>query len=267
MHFSISFFNQTYMKRTLLFMLALVFLGSCVSLRKVKYIQETAQEQMSDTLIYRTQAPDYRVQRGDNLYIDVKNIDTKNMNPFQSNNTSNTQTASEAGVYLSSYLVNDAGSIDFPLVGKVFVQGKTIFEIQNELQAVVNDFFQFTTVSVKLINFRISLLGEVARPGTFLVYQGSLNIFQAISLSGDLTKMADRKEIKVIRKTIDGTTVQKINLLSTEILDSPAYYLQPGDIVYVEPLKGRNFAFTEFPYALLFSTVSTTLLILNFIKR
>ena len=188
------------------------------------------------------------------------------MQPFQTTNNTNAQAASEAGVYLSSYLVNNVGSIDFPLVGKVFVQNKTINEIQNELQTIVNDFFQFTTVSVKLINFRISLLGEVTRPGTFLVYQDNLNVFQALSLGGDLTKMANRKEIKVIRKTVEGTKVHKINLLSTEILDSQAYYLQPGDIVYVEPLKGRNFAFTEFPYAIIFSTISTTLLILNFIK-
>lgn len=247
-------------------MFVMIFLGSCISLKKVKYVQETAQGQMSDTSIYRTQAPDYKVQKGDHLYIDVKNIDTKNMDPFQTNNNVNYQASTEAGVYLSSYLVSDAGSIDFPLVGKVLVQGKTIFEIQNELQAIVNEFFQFTTVSVKLINFRISLLGEVAQPGTFLVYQDNLNVFQAISLGGDLTRMANRKEIKVIRKTAEGTNVHKINLLSTEILNSPAYYLQPGDIVYVEPLKGRNFAFTEFPYAYIFSTISTTLLILNFLK-
>ena len=247
-------------------MLALVFLGSCVSLKKVRYIQDAAHEQMTDTLIYRTQVPDYKVQQGDHLYIDVKNIDTKKMDPFQTNNNINYQASTEAGVYLSSYLVSELGSIDFPLVGKIFVQGKTIFEVQNELQAIVNEFFQLTTVSVKLINFRISLLGELARPGTFLVYQDNLNIFQAISLGGDLTKMANRKELKVIRKTFEGTTVHKVNLLSTEILNSPAYYLQPGDIVIVEPLKGRNFAFTEFPYAIIFSTISTTLLILNFIK-
>ena len=247
-------------------MLALVFLGSCVSLKKVRYIQDAADEQMTDTLIYRTQVPDYKVQQGDHLYIDVKNIDTKKMDPFQTNNNINYQASTEAGVYLSSYLVSELGSIDFPLVGKIFVQGKTIFEVQNELQAIVNEFFQLTTVSVKLINFRISLLGELARPGTFLVYQDNLNIFQAISLGGDLTKMANRKELKVIRKTFEGTTVHKVNLLSTEILNSPAYYLQPGDIVIVEPLKGRNFAFTEFPYAIIFSTISTTLLILNFIK-
>jgi polysaccharide export outer membrane protein len=247
-------------------MLTLMLLGSCVPLKNVRYLQDAAYGQPGDTSIYRSQAPDYKIQQGDHLYVDVKNIDTKSMNPFQSNTNVNYQTSNEAGVYLNSYLVSDSGNIDFPLVGKVFVQGKTIFEIQNDLQDIVNEFFQLTTVSVKLINFRISLLGEVARPGTFLVYQDNLNVFQAISLGGDLTSYANRREVKVIRTTADGTKVHAINLLSTEILDSPAYYLQPGDIVYVEPLSGKNFAFTAFPYAIIFSTISTTLLILNFLK-
>jgi polysaccharide export outer membrane protein len=247
-------------------MLTLLVLGSCVPLKNVRYIQDAAYGQAGDTAVYRSQAPDYRIQQGDHLYIDVKNIDTKSMNPFQSNTNVNYQTSNEAGVYLNSYQVSDSGNIDFPLVGKVFVQGKTIFEIQNELQNIVNEFFQLTTVSVKLINFRISLLGEVSRPGTFIVYQDNLNVFQAISLGGDLTSYANRKEVKVIRTTVDGTKVHSINLLSSEILDSQAYYLQPGDIVYVEPLTGKNFAFTAFPYAVIFSTISTTLLILNFLK-
>lgn len=261
-----SIFKKIYMKKLLLFIFTLLILGSCVPLKKVRYIQDAAYGQSGDTAIYRSQAPDYKIQQGDHLYIDVKNIDVKSMNPFESNSNVGGQISSEASVYLNSYQVSDSGSIDFPLVGKVFVQGKTIFEIQNELQDIVNEFFQLTTVSVKLINFRVSLLGEVARPGTFLVYQDNLNVFQALSLGGDLTSYANRKEVKVIRTTIEGTKVHSVNLLSTELLDSPAYYLQPGDIVYVEPMSGKNFAFTAFPYAIIFSTISTTLLILNFIK-
>lgn len=254
------------MKKLFLFILMLMMLGSCVSLRKVRYIQDASFGKMADSLVYQSVTPDYKVQQGDHLYIDVKNIDPKSMNPFQSNTNVNIQTSSEAGVYLNSYLVSDMGNIDFPLVGKVFVEGKTVLEVQNDLQQIVNEFFQLTTVSVKLINFRISLLGEVMKPGTFLVYQNNLNIFQAISLGGDLTNYANRKEIKVVRKEREGTRIHKINLLSSDILNSPAYYLQPGDIVYVEPLSGKNFTFTAFPYAILFSTISTTLLIISFLK-
>ncbi|MBW6491330.1 MAG: polysaccharide biosynthesis/export family protein [Lentimicrobium sp.] len=254
------------MKRLFLFILMLMLLGSCVSLRKVRYIQESAYGSMADSMVYQSMAPDYKIQPGDHLYVDVKNIDPKNMNPFQSNTNVNIQTSSEAGIYLNSYQVSEMGNIDFPLVGKVFVEGKTVFEIQNDLQDIINEFFQLTTVSVKLINFRISLLGEVLKPGTFMVYQNNLNIFQAISLGGDLTNYANRKEVRVIRKDRDGTRIHKVNLLSSEILNSPAYYLQPGDIVYVEPLSGKNFTFTAFPYAILFSTISTTLLIISFLK-
>lgn len=254
------------MKRLFLFILMLMMLGSCVSLRKVRYLQESAYESMADSMVYQAVAPDYKIQPGDHLYVDVKNIDPKNMNPFQSTTNVNMQVSSEAGVYLNSYQVSDVGNIDFPLVGKVFVEGKTALEIQTDLQQIINEFFQLTTVSVKLINFRISLLGEVLSPGTFIVYQNNLNILQAISLGGDLTSYANRKEVKVIRKERDGTKIHKINLLKSDLLNSPAYYLQPGDIVYVEPLSGKNFTFTAFPYAILFSTISTTLLIISFLK-
>lgn len=254
------------MRKLLLFLSVLLLLGSCVSLKKVRYIQDIASSEQTDSTYYQAKAPDYKIQPGDHLHIDVKNIDPKNMNPFQSSSNANIQTQSEAGVYLNSYQVSDSGNIDFPLVGKVDVAGQTVFEVQSNLQQIVNEFFQLTTVSVKLINFRISLLGEVVRPGTYMVYQNQLNVFQAISMGGDLTNYANRKEVSIIRKTDKGTSVHKINLLSSQLLNSPVYYLQPGDIVYVEPLSGKNFTFTAFPYAIIFSTISTTLLILNFIK-
>lgn len=253
-------------KLTLYFLLLLIAGTSCVSLKKIKYIQDVTVSQSSDSVVYQAKSPDYLIQPGDHLYIDVKNIDTKSMNPFQADNNINYQTSNEAGVYLNSYLVSDSGSIDFPLVGKVFVKGKTINEVQSTLQQVVNEFFQLTTVSVKLVNFRISMLGEVSRPGTYMIYQNEINILQAISMAGDLSNYANRREINIIRKYGSGTNVYKVNLLDAGILNSPAYYLQPGDVVYVEPLKGKNFTFTAFPYAILFSTISTTLLILNFIK-
>jgi polysaccharide export outer membrane protein len=253
-------------KLTLYFLLLLITGTSCVSLKKIKYIQDATVSQSADSVVYQAKSPDYLIQPGDHLYIDVKNIDTKSMNPFQTNNNVNYQTSNEAGVYLNSYLVSDSGSIDFPLVGKVFVKGKTINEVQSTLQQVVNEFFQLTTVSVKLVNFRISMLGEVARPGTYMIYQNEMNILQAISMAGDLSNYANRREINIIRKHGNGSNVYKVNLLDARILNSPAYYLQPGDVVYVEPLKGKNFTFTAFPYAILFSTISTTLLILNFIK-
>lgn len=255
------------MKRILFFLFIAAMASSCVSLDKVKYLQDAENYRKGDkTEFQNSHTTDYKVQAGDNLYIDVKSLDTKTSNPFLANQSMSYQMSTEAGVYLNSYLVNDSGYINFPVVGKVLVKGLTVNEVRDRLQKVVDEYFQFTTVTVKLVNFKISLLGEVVRPGTYQVYQNSINVLQAISLGGDLTNFANRKKISVIRKTKDGSSIHTINLLKSDILSSEAYFLQPDDIVYVEPMNNKNFTFEAFPYAILFSTISTTLLILNFLK-
>lgn len=252
------------MKRYIILFFAALALSSCVSLKKIKYIQDANEKQNATYL--NEAISDYKIQPGDNLYIDVKSLDTKNMNPFQNAPTTGYQMNSDAGIYLNSYSVSDSGYIDFPVVGKVMVKGYNVSDVKDRLQKVVDEYFQMTTVTVKLVSFKISLLGEVARPGTYQVYQSSINVFQAVSIAGDLNEFADRSDVKIIRKTKNGSTVHHIDLLSTQVLESPYYYLQPEDIIYIEPMRGKNFTFTAFPYAIIFSTISTTLLILNFLK-
>lgn len=256
--------NISRMRRYLLFVMVAFVMSSCVSLKKIRYIQDVHDKENVEFL--NETASDYKVKTGDNLYIDIKSLDTRNVNPFQNTPTGSYQMNSDAGIYLHSYMVNDSGYIDFPIVGKVHVNGLTIDDVKEELQKVINEYFQMTTVTVKLVSFKVSLLGEVARPGTYQIYQNNINIFQAISLSGDLNEFANRSRVTIIRKTKTGNRVYNVNLLTSEILESPLYYLQPEDIVYVEPLRGKNFTFAAFPYALIFSTISTTLLILNFFK-
>ncbi|HAH58360.1 MAG: polysaccharide biosynthesis/export family protein [Lentimicrobium sp.] len=252
------------MKRYIMLLMAALALSSCVSLKKIRYIQDASDKQNIEFL--NEAISDYKVQPGDNLYIDIKSLDTKNMNPFQNAPSGSYQMNSDAGIYLNSYNVSDSGYIDFPVVGKILVQGYTVTDVKERLQKVIDEYFQMTTVTVKLVSFKISLLGEVARPGAYQVYQSSINIFQALSIAGDLNEFADRSNVKIIRKTKNGSTIHNINLLSTQVLESPYYYLQPEDIIYIEPLRGKNFTFTAFPYAIIFSTISTTLLILNFLK-
>jgi len=258
-----------YLSGKTLLILIVTFLTatSCVSLKKVKYLQNAAEQQDLNSLEFSNETePNYRVQKGDNLYIDVNSLDPKNINPFESDQNMSYQTNSEMSVYLNSYMVSDSGYISFPIVGKVDVAGLTINEIKNKLQESINDFFQLTEVTVKLVNYKISLLGEVTRPGTYLVYQENINIFQAVSMAGDLMPYANREKIMIVRKSEKGSTIYRVNLLNTGILESPAYYLQPGDIIYVEPMNSKNYAFTAFPYALIFSTITTTLLILSYFK-
>lgn len=255
------------MKRFIYFLIIASIASSCVSMNKIKYLQDAEAYRKGDKMEFLNDyIAEYRVRPGDNLFIDVKNLDTKSTNPFAVNQGFNNQASTEGGMYLYSYMVNDSGYIDFPVVGKVRVRDLTVYEVRDQLQGVVDEYFQFTTVTVRLVNFKISLLGEVSRPGTYPVYQNNLNIFQAISMGGDLTSFANRKKVHLIRKTREGSSIKTINLLSSNILTSENYYLQPDDIIYVEPMNNKSFTFEAFPYAILFSTISSTILILNFLK-
>ncbi len=196
----------------------------------------------------------------------LNSLDASNVNPFESGQRNVYQASTEMSVYINSYTVADSGYVNFPLVGKIQVAGLNINEIKTLFQNTINDYFQMTIVTVKLVNFKVSILGEVVRPGTYLVYQENINILQAISMAGDLSPYAKRNNIIIIRKTATGSSVYSINLLKANIFESPAYFLQPGDIVYVEPMTSKNFAFTAFPYTLIFATITTTLLIMTYIK-
>jgi len=220
------------------------------------------QTEKSDFINPRTY--DYTIHPGDNLYIKINSLDQKS-NYFEDfGNYSNYYT--ESGIYLNSYTVSDSGYVEFPLIGKVMVINLTLDEIRKALQEKVNEYLKNTVVIVKLANFRISMLGEFKNPGKYVVYQDKITLFEAIAMAGDLSDFARKNRSLLIRQTEDGTKSYRINLNDRNILESDLYYLMPNDIVYVEPVRGKQFAFKEFPYVLIFTTITTTLLLIEYFK-
>jgi polysaccharide export outer membrane protein len=124
-----------------------------------------------------------------------------------------------------------------------------------------------TVVIVKLANFRITMLGEFKMPGKYLVYQDKINIFEAIAMAGDMTEFAKRNHVLLIRQTEKGSKTYRVNLNTNSILESDLYHLKPNDLVYVEPVNAKPFAFSEFPYVLIFSTITTTLLLIEYFNK
>jgi len=139
-------------------------------------------------------------------------------------------------------------------------------EVKLRIQQVLDEYLKETVLIVKLVNFNLTIVGEVKRPGQYKVYQSEINVFEAVSMAGDLTEFADRQEVIIVRQTKSGSETIAINLEKASILGSDYYYLKPNDIIYVKPLKIKQFGFATFPYALIFSTISTTLLLINFFK-
>ncbi|MGA3014845.1 MAG: polysaccharide biosynthesis/export family protein [Bacteroidales bacterium] len=260
--------NRFYYLQLLLFSATLIILNSCVTQKQVKYLQR--KQQNDTTLSYKNQrTSDYKIQPHDNLYIRIFNLDEKSYLFFNRQTTITNNIASEytdQALYLDSYVVNDSGYIDFPLIGKIFMKDLTVDQSKNMIQSLINEYLKDVTVTVKLVSFNITILGEVRLPGTRKVYQDKVNIFEAISLAGDLSEYANRHKVALIRQTKTGSHVVYLDLNSIDILSSPYYYLEPNDILYIAPLGIKRWGAETFPWALVFSAISTTVLLIYYFK-
>ena len=246
--------------------LASLFFSSCVPQKKMLYMQVTDD---ADTLstFKNERKIEYLVQPGDNLYIRVVTPDEKStflLNPLTYGN--NTNINNDASVYLNSYSVTESGYLDFPMVGEILVKNLNVEEIKVKIEDKLNALLIQYVVIVKLVNFNITMLGEVQRPGQYKIYQDNINIFEAVSMASDLTDFANRNKVAIIRQTKTGSEVVYIDMTKRELLLSEYYYLRPNDIVYVQPLKGKQFTFANFPYGIVFGFISTTILLLSYLN-
>jgi polysaccharide export outer membrane protein len=245
----------------------LVTLSSCLTQKQVKYLQRKQKEDTTHSYQNR-KTSDYKIQPHNNLYIRIYGLDEKSFLFFnkQSGITNYAVESSEIGLYLDSYVVNDSGYIDFPLIGNIFVKDLKVDQAKNMIQSLVNEYLKNVLVTVKMVNFNITILGEVQKPGSYKVYQDKINIFEAVSLAGDLTAFSNRQKVALVRQTKEGSRVIYLNLNSIDILSSQYYYLEPNDILYFAPLGIKRWGTETFPWALIFSAISTALLLINYLK-
>jgi polysaccharide biosynthesis/export protein len=249
----------------LLVTLIYALLISCVPQQKVKYLQET--EGTNPKSVYQNSITDYRIQPGDYLYIRLFTMDKEANQIFSDMSGSGIYANStEQSVYLNSYLVSDSGYVNFPLLGKIKAGGLFIPEVEKQIYTLMQNEVNNPGVVVRLVNFKVTILGEVKNPGTYSINQNRVTIFQALSMASDLTTYSNRNSVRLLRKKDDQTFVYTLDLTKKDILSSEFYYLRPGDIIYVEPLKNKQYAFETFPYALLLSSLSTVMALLTFFK-
>jgi Periplasmic protein involved in polysaccharide export len=146
------------------------------------------------------------------------------------------------GIGRQSYQVNSLGEISFPVLGSIQVGGKTQEEVEKYLKQALKAYIkEETVVTVKLLNFRISVLGEVSRPGQYAVSKSRINVLEALSLGGDMTIYGRRDKVTILREGDDGVvTISHLDISSADAVLSPDFYLRQNDIVYVEPNKARS---------------------------
>jgi polysaccharide export outer membrane protein len=251
---------------------------SCVSNEKIIYLQNLqGNEPIPEGELISYVIPEYRLQYNDIIDVNVQTIDDLIENGFNSKsaagNNQQMQVAGQSGgdiYYMTGYTVDQNGNIRLPIVGEVQVKDKTIDEARLEIEKklrtlVVSELY----VKVKLGGIRYSALGEFRRPGKFVVLQDRMTIFEAVANAGDLTPVAKRNEILLIRQYPEGTRIHRLDLLDRQLIESPFYFIQPNDQIYAEPMKVREIGAGENAaqsFALVISAITALALILNLLK-
>ena len=247
------------LKTGLIAALFAVVFASCVPQKKMLYLKDAqmATENLSQEYV-NDRTVDYKLQPGDNLFIRfINTIDERSAASIAGETSLRSNyMSSDASIYLQSYTLDEEGFIELPLTGKIELKNLTVDQAKEKMQKELDKFVNQTTLIVKLSNFNLTLLGEVTRPGMYKVYQSQINLFEAMALAGNMTNFAKKSDVKIIRQTDHGSEIITVDMGQADILSSPYYYLKPNDIVYVEPLKIKQWGFTTFPYSTVFSILS-----------
>lgn len=244
---------------------------SCIPNKKVVYLQPSVQSPLTlDSLIEITRN-EYHLMIGDIISLDLRSSDPQLTHIFQPVIIGNAGGASSGDQnFLTGYRINEKGDIEIPYVGFVSVVGLTLEQTQKVLEEEISRFITTPYVLVRLGGINYTALGEFNGPGQKWLRQSSLTIFEAIANAGDLTILADRKAITLIRKYPEGIKRHEIDLTDESILTSSFYFIQPGDQLYAQPLPVRQLGvgITGFQTtATILSLVSSALVLFLTINR
>ena len=230
--------------------LILTLLQSCVSRNQLTYLQQEKDNRVTDSLLTVTKTPQpYRVQINDLLSIRVKAMDQELVEMFNPIDESNSDATTEEQVYFDGFKVDRKGEIRIPTVGKIKVIGLTLKEIREKVkQELLERYFKEEAnlfVTVKLPGIRYTVTGEVNNTGSFIFYKEDVTIMEALANAGDITTVGDRQDVTIIRKYPEGKRVHHVDLTEINAVDSPYYYIQPNDLIIVNPLPQKSLGLGE----------------------
>lgn len=233
-------------KRFLILLLLGFGFSSCVNTEKFVYFQGGNSASYPSYL----ETPEARVSKiheDDILAITVSSLneESNQILNFQNINTLQMSTfPGQSGGGLGSrqplgYRVDSTGTVILPFVGKVFVKDLTLMQASDQIQTAMEVYFKDPAVNVRFLNHKFSVLGEVHKVGTYNLLDDHTTLPEAIAMAGDLTIYGKRDSVTVIRNVNGVREIGKVNLLNRELFNSPYFYIQNGDVIYIEPIKGR----------------------------
>jgi polysaccharide export outer membrane protein len=230
-------------------LILVVVLGSftsCISTKKITYLQDNETAVDSVLTIQRLQKP-YRIQVNDLLSIRVKALDQELVGMFNPIGEANPGATGEESLYYDGFAVDQQGNIRVPTLGKINVLGFTVEEVQEKIeQELLDQYFKAEAnifVTVKLAGIRYTTLGEISS-GSQVVYKETVTIMEAVANAGGITEYGDMTDVKIIRQYPGGDEkIHNIDLTSISATKSPYYYIQPNDLILVNPLPQKALGF------------------------
>lgn len=224
----------------------ILLLSSCAAPKNVTYFQDvpdTLRQKMVEMSAYYTPV----IQPDDILQVSIQTLDPaatallsqQNTNTWPSIGANTGAAGNPTAVNVSGYLVDKEGYVILPLIGKVMASGKTTDAIRDEIRAKAAEYYKDPVVTVRFANFKITVLGEVARPSTYVMPSEKVTLLDAIGIAGDLTIYGKRENVMLIRDNNGKKEFVRFNLNNSNIFTSPYFYLRQGDVVYVEPNKAK----------------------------
>jgi polysaccharide export outer membrane protein len=226
-------------------MLLMYFFSSCSSPRNATYfmdVPDTLRHKIVELSAYNTPV----IQPDDILQVSIQTLDpgaTTLLNQQSAASLPALGTNAAGGGNtgaVTGYLVDKEGYVILPLIGKIVAKGKTTDQIRDEIRTKAAEFYKDPVVTVRFSNFKVTVLGEVAKPSTYIMPNEKVTLLDAIGAAGDLTIFGKRENVLLIRDNNGRKEFVRFNLNSTEIFKSPYFYLRQGDVVYVQPNKSKE---------------------------
>ena len=232
-------------KNTIVYLIFIVLFSSCLTNKNIDIFQ------IKNPSSLKLQENVIKLKKGDLINVDIQSLTPSNYDFYNQNNK--LLNSKILNPYLYGYTINDSGYVSLPVLGEIDINGKSIQEAEKTIKDVAKDYFSNPFIKIVLLNFNVTILGEVNNPSKINIVDPSINIIDAIGQVNGFTPIANRKKIKVIRLKDEVSKIYYVDLTNTNISRSEKFFLTSGDIIIVEPLKKRFFLVNNITTA--FSTI------------
>jgi len=235
----------------------MLFIGSCVPVKQLSYFNDI--DGLEKPVVNpKTQKV---ILPFDRLYIRIMSIDPQTREIFAFPEEARYSNSSNN---IIGYLVDEAGDIEFPFVGKINIGSLSLTDASKKIQSALSEYVANTTITVKFIDNQVSILGEVQQQGVYSFSQDKLNVYEALALGGGLTRYGNRTNVILIRHEGDKILHHKLNLSDSKTASKDYYYILPNDVLVVEPLKSISTSYSNITYTTILTSITTLIAVLLF---